>query len=186
MADILGEKNICKKCGKCCRLIHSLKSYQDFCEESKNGDSVAVNFLKLFLPYESLEEALAIDSDCVNGIIEHHKRIYGEDTSTYFYHCRYIAEDNTCKVYDMRPKFCRHYPKNEFIILPQDCSYEGYSFMRREKIKAKVRKAKEQLLDIKVMRQKVTDRATLEKLNKLEKQSILFVDQYKYFGSGNW
>ncbi len=186
MSDILGEKNICKKCGKCCRLIYSLKSYEELCADAKVGDSVAVNFLKLFLPYETLEDVLKIDSDAVNSIIEYHKKAYGEDTVTYFYHCRYIGIDNSCMVYDMRPKFCRQYPKNEFIILPEGCSYEGYSFVQREKVKAKVRKAKEQILDIKVLRLKATDKGTIERLNKMEKKCLQFIEQYKLFGSDDW
>lgn len=186
MADILGEKDICKKCGKCCRLIYSLKSYKELCTDADSGDSVAVNFLKLFLPYESEDDAIKIDSEAVRAISEHHKRIYGEDTVTYFYHCRYIGIDSGCMVYDMRPKFCRQYPKNEFIILPVDCSYEGYSFVQREKVKAKVRKAKEQLLDIKVMRQKSSDKGTIERLNKMEKKCIQYIEQYKLFGSADW
>ncbi len=186
MVDILGEKDICKKCAKCCRLIYSMKSYDELCEDAKNGDTIAINFLKLFLPYESIEDALKIDSQCVNAIIAHNKRLYGEDKTTYFYHCRYVGMDNACMVYDMRPKLCRHYPKNEFIILPEDCTYEGYSFVAREKAKAKVRKAKEQLLDIKVMRTAVSDRATAERLNKMEQKCLQFIEQYKAFGSEDW
>lgn len=182
----MGEKDICAKCGKCCRLIYSRKSFEELCAEAKNGDNVAINFLKLFLPYESLEDALKIDAECVNSIIDYHKRAYGEETQTYFYYCRYLDEDNSCKVYDMRPKFCRHYPKNEFISLPDGCSYCGYSFVQREKVKSKVRKAKEQLLDIKVMRQQPLDKGTFEKLNKIEKQCLAYIDQYKNFGSKDW
>lgn len=184
MSDILGEKNICKKCGKCCRLIYSLKSYEELYEESKNGDSVAVNFLKLFVPYVSKKDALDIDTAAVSAICEYNKRMYGADT--YFYYCRHIDENNLCKVYERRPKFCRQYPKNEFIILPQDCSYEGYSFMAREKVKAKVRKAKEELLDIKIMRMKAEDKGTIERLNKMETRCLQYIEKYKPFGSENW
>lgn len=186
MADILGEKKICKICGKCCRLISSLKSYDVLCKEAKRGDVFAVNFLKLFLPYTSLDDVLEIDAVAVEAIIQANKIAYGEDVQTYFYYCRYIGVDNRCGVYDMRPKLCRLYPKNEFIPLPTDCAYEGYSFMAREKVKAKVRKAKEQLLDIKVMRQGVNNRASIEKLNKLERDLNRYIDSYKAFGANNW
>lgn len=186
MSDILGEKDICNKCGKCCRLIYSQKSYEELCEDAKNADNVAINFLKLFLPYESEDEVLKIDANAVNAICMHNKKIYGGDCKTYFYHCRYIGIDNSCMVYDMRPKFCRQYPKNEFIILPDGCAYEGYSFLAREKVKAKVRKAKEQLLDVKVMRQNANDRATVERLKKIEKKNQQFIEQYKIFGSEDW
>lgn len=186
MSEILGEKKICNKCGKCCRLISSLKSYDELCAASKNGDSTAVNFLKLFLPYDSLVDAVKIDENLVDAVIEMNKRAYGEDTQTYFYHCRYINSENECIVYKMRPKLCRQYPKNEFIPVAEGCSYAGYSFAMREKVKAKVRKAKEELLDIKIMRQSATERSVIEKLNKLEKKALQLIDVYKAYGSYSW
>lgn len=186
MVEVLGEKKICKKCGKCCRLIASVKSYDELSEDAKNGDTVAVNFLKLFLPYESLEDALKIDAGAVQRIIDFNKKVYGKEVQTYFYYCRYVREDNLCAVYEMRPKLCRNYPKNEFVVLPADCSYEGYSFAMREKVKAKVRKAKEELLDIKIMRQTAVDKGVIEKLNKLEKKLNQLIEDYKAFGSYDW
>ena len=184
MADILGDKKICKKCGKCCRLVASLKSYEELCLDAKNGDNVAINFLKLFLPYADIEEAKAVDEKVVNETCAMNKRVYGAET--YFYFCRYLGESWLCNVYEMRPKLCRTFPKNEFVPLPDGCAYEGYAFIAREKIKTKVRKAKEQLLDIKVMRQAATDRATIERLNKIEKNAQALIDEYKAFGSTNW
>ena len=186
MVDILGEKKICKKCGKCCRLISSTKSYEQLCADAKSGDSAAINFLKLFLPYETLEDAIKIDSQLVDTVIEMNKRVYGPAVQTYFYRCRYINFENECMAYDMRPKLCRQYPKNEFIPVPCGCSYEGYSFLVREKVKAKVRKAKEELLDIKIMREKAVERAVIEKLNKIEAKLIALVESYKAFGSYDW
>ncbi|MCM1010660.1 MAG: hypothetical protein NC390_07280 [Fusobacterium sp.] len=186
MSEILGEKKICNKCGKCCRLISSTKSYDELCADAKKGDNVAVNFLKLFLPYDSLAEAIKIDSNVVDAVVEMNKRAYGEDTQTYFYHCRYINFENECMVYNMRPKLCRQYPKNEFIPVPEECSYNGYSFAMREKIKAKVRKAKEELLDIEMLRANATERSVIERFNKLEKKALQLIENYKAFGSQDW
>lgn len=184
MADILGEKKICNKCGKCCRLISSMKSYEELCADAKKGDSVAVNFLKLFLPYETQEEALSVDAQVVQEIIERNKKVF--DTQTYFYRCRYINAESECMAYGMRPKLCRQYPKNEFVPLPSGCAYDGYSFAAREKVKAKVRRAKEQLLELKVMRENSTERAMLEKLNKMEQKLQALVESYKALGSYDW
>ena len=186
MVDILGEKNICKKCGKCCKLIASTKSYEQLCKEAEEEDKVAVNFLKLFLPYSSIDEARKIDANVVDTNIALNKKLYGKDTQTYFYYCRYLGEDNSCNVYDMRPKMCRFFPKNEFIVLPEDCAYEGFAFIAREKVKAKVRKAKEELLDIKVLRNSEQQRGVIEKFNRLEKKLLETIDEYKNFGSQDW
>jgi len=186
MVDILGEKNICKKCGKCCRLISSTKSYDELCADAQKEDKVAINFLKLFLPYASVEQACLIDKNVVDANITLNKKLYGEEAKTYFYYCRYIGVDNLCSVYDMRPKMCRFYPKNEFVNLPEDCSYEGYAFVLKEKVKAKIRKAKEELLEIKVLRQNNSERGIIEKLNRHEKKLFDLIQEYKAFGSQDW
>lgn len=187
MVDILGEKRICHKCGKCCRLIASNKSYEELCEDAQNGDKVSSNFLKLFLPYETTVDAENIDAEVVAKIKEYHKNFYGKNSKTYFYYCRYIDENNLCKLYDMRPKFCRQYPKSEFTPLPTDCAYEGYSFVVREKIKARVRKAKENLLELNILKENSSqDRGSLEKLKKIEENYKKLIDDYSKFGSLDW
>ena len=186
MVEFLGEKKICKMCGKCCRLISSTKSYDELCADVQKEDKVAINFLKLFLPYESIEQAKVVDRQVVDANILLNKKLYGEQTQTYFYYCRYLSADNSCSVYDMRPKMCRFYPKNEFVVLPEDCAYEGYAFIIREKVKAKIRKAKEELLDIKVLRQNEQQRGIIEKLNKHEKKLNEFIAEYDVYGSQDW
>ena len=186
MADVLGEKNICKKCGKCCRLISSVKSFETLKKEADAGDSVAINFLKLFLPYENINQAKAIDEELVNATTLLNKKTFGENTETFFYYCRYLEPDNTCCVYESRPKMCCRYPKNEFVPTPKDCAYEGHAFVQREKIKSKIRKAKEQLLEIKVLRNEQKTKGELEKMNKIEKNLSNLIEQYAPFGSKDW
>ena len=148
--------------------------------------NIAINFLKLFLPYSSEKEAMQVDVDVTKALISMNKKKHGDSSHTYFYYCRYIQPNNSCGVYDMRPKLCRQYPKNEFIPLPADCSYEGYAFMACEKVKAKIRKAKEQLLDIKAARLEELSRGDVEKLNKIEQNIYRLIDEYKAYGSNDW
>lgn len=187
MSDILGEKKICSKCGKCCRLIASNKSYEELCQDAEKGDKISSNFLKLFLPYETAIDAENIDAKVVSEIKSFHKNFYGKNSKTYFYYCRYIDENNLCKLYDMRPKFCRQYPRTEFTPLPTDCAYEGYSFIMREKIKARVRKAKENLIELNVLKENSEqDRASVEKLKKIEANYKKLIEDYAKFGANDW
>ena len=70
--------------------------------------------------------------------------------------------------------------------MPADCAYEGYSFIAREKVKAKIRKAKEELLDIKVLRLAEQQRGVIEKLNRHEKKLLDMIQEYEKFGSQDW
>ena len=186
MAETVGEKDICLKCGKCCRLMQSLKSHEELEELSKRGDKAAINFLKLFIPYESLEDAIRIDPVVVDEILEMNKHKYGIRTKTYFYYCKYINDDNTCKVYNIRPKLCREYPKFAFTILPENCAYEGYIFEVREKIKEQVRKIKEKLADIAVIKQNSVNPNELRKCSDLEEKYTKMIEKFSVYGAKDW
>ena len=186
MAEAVGEKDICLKCGKCCRLIQSLKSYEELSELAKTGDKAAANFLKLFIPYESLEYAIRIDPVAVDNIIEMNKRKFGARSRTYFYYCRFLNDDNSCKVYNIRPKLCREYPKSAFTVLPENCAYEGYIFEFKEKIKEQIRKIKEKLTDIALVKRNSININEIRKCNELEEKYIKMIEKFSPHGSKDW
>lgn len=186
MDKVLGEKDICLKCGKCCRLLPSGKSYSELCALAESGDKTAVNFLKLFLPYQTEDEPLEIDESYVRRITAQNKNKYGNDYETHFYYCRYLNEDNTCTVYDMRPKLCKNYPKNAFTVVPENCAYEGYLFEAMEDIKKYVRKTKEELMEIAIFKKDCNTPAELRKYENLEKKYIMLIDKYRAYGSEDW
>ena len=183
---VVGENDACRKCGKCCKLMQSLKSYDELCELSQNGDKAAANFLKLFMPYETIEKAMEIDPIAINKIIEINKKKFGSDTKTYFYCCRYLKDDNTCKVYDVRPNLCKEYPKSPFTVVPENCGYEGYLFEAKENVKKYVRKMKEELLDISVIKQNSTDLNEIKRFNNIENKYSAIINKYSEYGSNDW
>ena len=186
MAETVGEKDICSKCGKCCKLIQSLKTHEELNELAKGGDKAATNFLKLFIPYESLEDVIRIDPVAVDNILETNKHKYGSKTKTYFYYCRYLNDDNTCKVYNIRPKLCRDYPKSAFTVLPENCAYEGYIFEIREKIKEQIRKIKEKLADISVIKHNSVNVNEIRKCNELEEKYTKMIEKFSPYGAKDW
>ncbi|MBO7672110.1 YkgJ family cysteine cluster protein [bacterium] len=186
MDNVLGEKDICSRCGKCCRLLPSGKSYAELCSLAEKGDKTASNFLKLFLPHKSIDDALLIDENYVKQTAALNKKKFGNDYETYFYYCRYLNDDNTCKVYDMRPKLCKNYPKNAFTVIPEDCAYEGYLFEARENIKKYVRKTKEELMEISILKKDCNTPNELRKYENLEKKYIMLIDKYRAYGSEDW
>lgn len=186
MRIAVGEKNVCLKCGKCCKLIQSSKSFEELELLAQEGNNSAENFLKLFLPYSSTEEVLKIDENAVKRMVEFNKQKFGSDFETYFYHCRYLNEDNSCKVYKGRPRLCKEYPKNVFTILPEGCAYEGYLFEAREETMKYIRKIKEELLQIACLKENCKNPDKLKKYDNFEKKYTMIVDKYRIYGSQEW
>ena len=178
---------LCKMCGKCCRLATSSKPYRELKQMFENGEPAAIDFLSVFVPYSSVEEARSVDSEIVDNIISLLKADgnYNEDNIT-FYYCKYLGEDNLCTNYADRPLLCRHFPSSPWAIVPPDCGYEGWLFEKREDIKQKVRKEKEELIELKLLKNKTRDEETLKKIELVEQKIERNIKLYQKYGSENW
>jgi len=101
------KKGKCKKCGLCCKTIAFSINNQLI----KNEEELAR--LKKFMPYR-------FNHFDISGI---------GDYSELLFRCKYLSEDNTCKVYNFRSFFCRGYPNfnNNFLNKGgktfEDCGY---------------------------------------------------------------
>lgn len=107
----------CKGCATCCNLACSEFSPQELREKADNGDNFAMQFLSIFIPYNSKEEARKIYPEYLNLLDE------TTDGDVYFYHCPKLNECNRCSDYENRPKICRTFPDNPLSILPKSCGY---------------------------------------------------------------
>ncbi len=178
---------LCKMCGKCCRVVTTSIPYPKLKEMAESGDKGACDFLSLFIPYDSIEEAKKIDASIVENIIDGLKDDgnYNEAETT-FYYCRYLQDDNLCSNYENRPALCRHCPSTPWVIVPPGCGFEGWLFWKREEIKQRVRKEKEELLELKLLRKRTTNEETLKKISTVEQKLQRNIDIYKKYGSENW
>lgn len=107
-------QSLCKMCGLCCR-VATFKgglSYENVLKLSKDKDAEpsqvegAIDFLSIFVPYDSVEEARKVSSDFIDVSYE----IFGKNSDVAFFHCRYINENNHCLIHEDRPLLCRMYP----------------------------------------------------------------------------
>ncbi len=180
-------QSLCNKCGRCCRVVTTTTPYEKLKEMYKNGDKKAVDFLSLFEPYESIEAARKVDSEVVDNIIARLSEDgnYKEEETT-FYYCKYLRDDNLCSNYDNRPALCIHCPCTPWSIVPPGCGFEGWLFWKREEEKQKVRKAKEDLLELKLLKTKTKDPNILNKINIVEQKIQRNIDLFKKYGSENW
>ena len=108
----------CNKCGDCCRLSVSQYSYQQLKQRAMKGDKYSEDFVSVFVPFETEEEARAVNPEyfaLLNRLVEEDK--------IYYYYCPKISSDNLCTIYDQRPNICKEFPHNPLKLLPSKCSF---------------------------------------------------------------
>ena len=178
---------LCNMCGKCCRVVTTSIPYKGLLEMSAKGDKVAKDFLSLFVPYESIEAARKVDAEVVDNIINRliDDGNYREDEIT-FYGCKYLQDNNLCSRYENRLDLCRHCPSSPWSIVPPGCGFEGWLFWQREEIKQKIRRSKEELLELNLLRMRTKDEETLKRISSVEHKITKNIEAYKKYGSENW
>lgn len=181
-------QGLCKKCGKCCRVVaNNNYSYRQLQNMADDGNEYAKDFIKLFEPYPSIDAAREVDSAVVDNIIARLKAdgMYDENDIT-FYHCRYITEDNLCSIYEERPTLCKQCPSSGWVITPPGCGFESWLFIKREEDMQRVRRAKEELLDLRVMKNSTKDENIIRKIETVEKKIDKTINMYSKYGSYKW
>ena len=173
-------------CGKCCRAATCDVPYEKMKEMAKDGDKGAQDFLDTFEPFENLEEARRVAPDVVDNVISHYKDDNRPTNNLTFYTCKYLREDNLCGRYEERKTLCKHFPASPWAIVPPGCGFEGWLFLKREEIKQKIRKVKEELIELELLKKKIKDEATLEKIRTVEEKMHKSIDMYKKYGSEDW
>lgn len=187
-ANYLNKRpDLCRMCGKCCRVVTTSVPYDELKAKADSGDEGAIDFLDIFVPFESIEAARAVDSGIVDNIINGlNSDGVSETENLTFYTCKYLQDNNLCGKYEERKTLCKHFPSTPWAIVPPCCGFEGWLFLKREEIKQKIRKSKEDLLELKVLRNKVTDEDTLKKIDAVEHKILSNIELYKNRGSENW
>lgn len=179
-------QSLCKMCGRCCRMVTIPQPYEEVQKLAAEGHEGAIDFLKLFEPYESIEEARKIDASMVDNVI----RLQKQDGKPYdnlrFYHCRFILDNNLCGNYKDRPALCNHFPSTPWAIVPPGCGFEGWLFWKREDIKQKVRKEKEELIELSLLKKKTNDKETLDKIELVQQKLQRNIEMFKKYGSEDW
>ena len=178
---------LCNMCGKCCRVVTTSIPYKGLLEMSAKGDKGAKDFLSLFVPYESIEAARKVDAEVVDNIINRliDDGNYREDEIT-FSGCKYLQDNNLCSRYENRLDLCRHCPSSPWSIVPPGCGFEGWLFWQREEIKQKIRRSKEELLELNLLRMRTKDEETLKRISSVEHKITKNIEAYKKYGSENW
>lgn len=127
-------QKLCRQCGQCCKVVcfkngltyDEVKNLATQDMSSSNEPSQiegAKDFLAIFKPYKSLEEAKANNPDLVEKFQKKTKKEKVE--ADHFYCCRFLTKENKCLIHEDRPTLCRMYPiPNEGTIFYNNCGYE--------------------------------------------------------------
>lgn len=180
-------QRLCKMCGKCCRIATTEKTYPELLEACEKGDSSAMDFLSIFEPYPSIEAAREVDAPTVDNIISTLKKFSKYDESRlYFYHCKYIQDNNLCGHYEKRPFVCKFAPSSAWTVFPPDCGFNGWLFQKQEEKKEMVRRSKETILTLEAMLKDLKNPEQLEKITHAIETSKKIVAMFERFGSADW
>lgn len=107
----------CSKCASCCKLAVSEYSYDQLKQRALRGDKFSRDFVSVFVPYKSEEEAKLVNPEyfeLLNDIME--------DQKVYYYYCPKL-NGNLCSDYENRPNICKEFPHNPLKLLPSSCSF---------------------------------------------------------------
>lgn len=110
----------CNECAACCMLAVSEYSYEQLKQKAMRGDKFSEDFVSVFVPYDSEEEARDVNPEyfeLLNALVEEDK--------IYYYYCPKL-KNNLCSIYEERPNICKDYPHNPLKLLPSQCSYNEW------------------------------------------------------------
>lgn len=153
-------QELCNMCGKCCKIANFKGglSYEEVVKlaESTSEDPSQIegakDFLAIFTPYESIEEAKKINAKFVERVL----KVFGQNSRVSFFHCKYLAKDNSCLIHEDRPLLCRMYPiPHKRTLYNFECGFEEQgikNWQEIENILADLNRQKD-ALDAKLSRQ---------------------------------
>lgn len=126
-------QELCNTCGKCCK-IATFKgglTYEEVLALSQKipespDDAVQIDgakdFLTIFTPYETTAAAREVVPDFVDNTLKHFNK---KDDELAFFYCKYIDENNLCKIHEDRPQLCRMYPiPHKRTLFNVGCGFE--------------------------------------------------------------
>ena len=151
------DKLFCNQCGECCRKI-------------------AVDFNKNLMYRDGIQNLTENFKDMLSPVVNN-----GEIT---YCICKYLR-GNQCSNPN-KPDICKNFPSSPFAYLPESCAQSGNVFIESEKIKQRVRKLKEEIIDYNILVNTVTNKFERNGLLKIIQNHERFISKYLEYGSNDW
>ncbi len=181
--------DLCHKCGKCCRSATTYHSHARLMELAASGDKESIDFLSVFKPFASIEDARLVEPaqvDQVLKVVEARSDMNVDELT--FYYCDYVTPEGLCGIYERRPRCCQEAPGNGWSLMPPGCGYEGWQFEQREAQKRMIRDLKTSAFIMEEMspdgiHHPVRPDTTLESLREMVAEKL---KPWEQFGSKDW
>lgn len=179
-------QKLCQMCGKCCRVVTTAIPYEELLGLSKNGDEGAQDFLAIFEPYRSIDEARKVSAETVDNILSCFEGTAEDKEKIAFYKCKHISDNNLCAIYKKRPLLCDVFPSSPWAVVPPKCGFIEYMLKNAEEYKRKIRLLKEDLIQFELMLEDEKDEEIIRKI----KSGIVKINEmiqiFKKYGSEHW
>ena len=176
-------QSLCKMCGKCCRVATTKDTYQEILKKIENGDTFAKDFLSIFVPYKTIEDARKESAEIVDNILKKTSQKIEDIT---FYKCKYIRDDNKCGDYEHRPLLCILNPFSAWSIVPPDCGFQPWLEEQKELKIKEIKHQKDNLKELNELLNMATTQNQIDEINKRIKKTEEIIDYYKKYGSEEW
>lgn len=174
-------QELCKMCGDCCRVVTTKHSYEKLLELKKSGDKGATDFLNIFKPFETIEDARKESNEIVENILIRSK--LNEQDIT-FYKCKNLQENNLCGDYENRPLLCRLNPFSPWSIVPPNCGFNNWLKKQQEKKITEINHQKEVLKELETLLKETSNEEYQQEIQKrIDKinEIIEFYSKYNEF-----
>lgn len=165
----------CRMTGNCCRFSSPSTPGVLLLKRAAENDEFARDYLSIFIPYSSIEEAKELNRELVEKnmeVLEKQKAGKVNADNIVFYHCRFNGDDGRCMIYEDRPNLCREFPDSPYLVFAPGCAYEQWSVECKKKyaqLNEDIKIHKEELKNLKYQRSAIR---LLNQLNSVD-------DKYK-------
>ena len=176
-------QSLCKMCGDCCRVVTTKYTYQELLEKQKQGDSSAIDFLSVFVPFETIEDAKKESSEIVENIL---KRTPQKLEDITFYKCKYLRDDNKCGDYENRPLLCRLNPFSAWSIVPPNCGFQGWLEEQKQQKINEIKHQKDNLKELNELLKIAQNQNQIDEINKRIEKINDILKYYEKYGSNEW
>jgi len=176
-------QELCKMCGKCCRVATTKDSYKVLLEKQANGDIEASDFLRIFEPFETIEDARKESAEIVDNIL---KRSSKNPEDITFYKCRYLRDDNKCGDYENRPLLCKLCPLTPWSIVPPDCGFEAWLEEQKELKIKEIKHQKDNLKELEELLKFAKNQHQTDEINKRIETIKEILAYYEKYGANEW
>lgn len=145
LLEVRWPQNACDRSGECCRGAAQAQPWTRLLPAASAGDLTARAFLNQFMPYPSLDAAQQHAPHAFAASMALARERGDADQDIVFYHCRFLAGQSDCQIYEDRPALCRDFPESPFGAIPSCCGYYTVTLECREKAET----LRRQLADLK-------------------------------------